>query len=61
MSDQTAAGAVSLVDPSLKYKALIAEAYINPIEPVIAVDNDFPSLDAMLGQFVASSWVARRQ
>ena len=43
---------------AIEYRSMIEEAYIRPIRSVIAVDDEFPSLDSVLAPFVAdgSHW-----
>ena len=38
----------------LKYKALVEEAYLDPVRTVIAVDDEFPSLGTLLNQLVTA-------
>jgi hypothetical protein len=49
MSDAASVPAPEVAgDFQLQYRTLVEEAYIDPIRSVIAVDDDFPTLDAVL-------------
>ena len=50
-------------DPTEEYRALVRDAYINPIKSVIAVDDDFPTLDGALASVLSEkgSWTAKKE
>jgi hypothetical protein len=63
MSDAAAPVIEAPDGPNDEYRALVRDAYISPIRSVIAVDDDFPTLDGALTSVLSErgSWTAKKE